>query len=211
MAFAKVGSILQTATTSLSLNPASVGDLILYGVVAESATVYPTGISGGHCTWTQIGAKFLGTHTTYYAAVFAGQATATGSATATLAFSGTTPTIRSAGQEFSSTVGSWSVDGPQGNLDSTSTKTFPALAPSGPGSLYFGYAYWTGTYSSGSTPGYVYEEDSHSNGVIFNPACTTAAQQPSFTTSSGVFGISVLIRESALSPVLPLMVGMGVC
>jgi hypothetical protein len=198
--FAAVGSLLQTITTSLTVAPTATGQLVLVEVVAESNTVFCNGISGGNSTWVQLGTNFLGTVTdAYFCSVFAGKSTATGSAAATLTFSGTTPVIRCAGQIFSSTVGSWALDGSQGNLNSAGTNTSPSLTPAGAGDLYFGYFIDEGTATAGATSGYTYDVDAHSNGLCFNPACTSAAQAPVWGDSGLALGVAVLLREAAVA------------
>jgi len=193
--FAPVGGNLYTTTTSLTMANQAVTDLLLVEVVASSATVWCNGISGGGATWTQIGAPFLGNYTSRYVTLFAGKVTATGAATATLTFSGTTPAFYCAGHEFSSTVGYWTVDGPPGAVDHTAITTIASLTPAAAGDLYFGYAFDAGTATAGATTGYTYAIDAGGNGMCWNAACTSAAQNPAFGDSNTRLGVAVLMRE----------------
>lgn len=194
-----IGTMAQTATTSLALTPAHAGDLIFVDIVSVGAP--PTGISGGGCTWQQVGTTLTGvTNAGDYAAAYEGTVVTTGSATATLAFSGTPTTIRCVAQEAQSSTGAWIVDGPQGNLDSSGTNTLPSLTPSAPGDLYIGYTFDNSTATAGTTPGYTYDIDSHGNGLAFNPDCGSGAQAPVWGTSTCAIGISVLFKAVVPSP-----------
>lgn len=196
MSFAAVGSLIQGTTSSLSLSPANVGDLILIEVInASNNTVHCSGVSGGGCTWTQLGTVATGVTNSRTAVVFAGKVTATGSATATITWSGTAPAnIRITGHEYFSSVGVWAID-QQGMLDSAGTATMPSLTPAGAGELYFAYELDSGTAVVGSTTGYSYAVDAHSNGVAWNAVCTASAQAPSFGDSTCTFGLAVLVKE----------------
>jgi len=198
MTWTPVGSLFATTSTSLTVAPTGTNQLALVAVVAESATVFCNGISGGNCTWTQIGTPFKGTTTAYYVSLWQGVSTASGSATATLAFSGTTPTIRAAGRMFSSSIGAWVVD-KRGTIDAAATQTFTASTPTGAGELYFGFAYTVaGNLTAGSTSGYVYALDPNGNALCYDLACTSAAQAPVWAGGTDtIFGVDVLIIEGA--------------
>ena len=194
-----IGTMAQTATTSLALTPAHAGDLIFVDVVSVGAP--PTGISGGGCTWQQVGTPLTGVvNAGDYAAAYEGTVITTGSIVATLAFTGTPTTIRCVAQEAQSSTGAWIVDGPQGNLDSSGTNTLPSLTPTAPGDLYIGYTFDNSTATAGSTPGYTYDIDSHGNGLAFNPDCGSGAQAPVWGTSTCAIGISVLFKAVVPSP-----------
>jgi hypothetical protein len=201
MTFAAVSTIIQTTTTSLSTAPTVIGQFYIVETVCASATVYCNGMSGGNCTWVQLGSQFVGTTFAYYASTFLGTATATGAATATLTFSGTKPTTRTSGQLFSSTVGSFSLDGTVGTVDSSGTANYPSLNPAGAGELYFGFAYWDGACTNGTTTGYVYQQDAGSNGMVYNVACTSGAQAPTWGSAGASLGQAVLLKESAAAVV----------
>ena len=197
MAFTAVGSFVQTTTTTLAVNPTRVGNFYVAEVIAFSNTVYASSISGGNCTWTQTGSKFLGTNNAFYATVFIGKATATGAANATIAFSGSTPSFGCVAQQFSSSIGSYAQDGLQGTLDlAVGTADSASLTPSGPGDLYFAYFYDSGTAVGGSTTGYTYDVTTGGNGVVFNPACGSGTQIPVWGDTGIVYGVAVLLKET---------------
>ncbi len=205
MPFSSVGSIILCSGTTFTVSPQSVGNLILMEVITFSQSVYCTGISGGGCTWQQIGPVYAGGDVTpaagsFSAVMFAGKVTATGSATATLSLNGTAPTIRGAGHEFSSSAGAWTFD-VQGVVDTGGgTASFPSLTPAGAGELYFGYAIDQFNGTNGSTTGYTYGQDAHGNNWLYNPNCTSSAQAPTTGDSENIFGLAVLVRSvSALS------------
>jgi hypothetical protein len=196
MAFTTVGGVVSTDTSSLSLNPQAIGDFFLVEIIS-SAPHNCSSISGGGCTWTQVGTTFTGSvNSTWVSTVYVGKVTATGSATATYTFSGGAPaTIRSAGQEFSTTAGAWGLD-IQGHLDGSGTATMPSLTPAGSGELYFGFFYDSGSNVTGTTAGYAYGQDTHSNGICYDTACAVTAQAPTMGDSGNIFGIAILMKET---------------
>jgi hypothetical protein len=193
--FAAVGSEIQTTSTSLTVNPAATGHLFMVTVVSSSNTVWCTSITSSNATWTPVGSVWNDSTHTRTHAVFAGKSTATGSATATLGFNGATPTIRCVGQEFSSTVGAWSIDGTQANLSSANTNTMPSLTPVASGELYWCFGIASTTPTAGSTSGYTYFIPTVANALAFNPACTSAAQAPVWGNSVLQSMTAVLMRE----------------
>jgi hypothetical protein len=196
MTFAAVGSIIQATSSSFSLTPHTVGDLILIEVSGSSSAVYPVSLSSSNVTWSSWG-YYRGTANGYSAAVFAGKVTAASAATVTVAWSGTAPSLIFVdGQEFSSTVGSWALD-QIGHIDTTgANSTWAALTPAGAGELYFGYADDPGTAVAGSTSGYTYVVDAQSDAMAYNPACTSAAQAPVWGDTGQAFGMMVLVKET---------------
>jgi hypothetical protein len=195
--FAAVGSSIQEFnTSSFSLTPGGVGNLILLEINNKSNnTVTCNGVSSSNVTWAQMGTSHAGA-TQLTAVIFAGKVTSTSAATVTLTWNGTTPgSYQADGQEFSSTQGAWSLD-TQGNLDGSGTNTWPSLTPAGSGELYFGYAYNSVGASAGSTSGYTYVVDAHANGMAYNPACSGSAQAPVWGDSTQIFGIMILVEET---------------
>lgn len=203
MTFAAVGSLIQATSASFSLTPQAVGDLILLQVHnLSNATVYATAASSSNVTWSSY-AHYLGSANTNTATVFAGKVTSASVATVTFTWSGAAPaTVFTDGQEFSSTAGAWVLD-TSGHVDTkASNSTWASLTPAGPGELYFGYCTNPGTAVAGSTSGYTYDVDAQTNGVAFNPACTSAVQAPVWGDTGQDFGLMVLVREtpSFISP-----------
>ena len=194
MTFTAVSTLVQTTTTTLAVNPTRVGNFYLAEIITNSGTVYCNSITGGNCTWTLL-TSFKGHNNSTYASVFTGVATATGSANATLAFSGTTPTFEAVAQQFSSSAGSFTL-ATSGTLDLvTGTNTWPSLTPDGPGNLYFGFFYDSGTAVNGSTTGFTYTSYA-GDGVAYNPGCGSGAQAPVWGDSGSIFGIAVLLTET---------------
>jgi hypothetical protein len=191
-ALTPVGPLITSlGSSTVSVSPVSVGDLVLLHVVADGAS--PTGISGGNCTWVQVGTTFTGTvNAGFGGAVYAGTATATGAATATVTFSAPPAESGIAGQEYHSSTGQW-VFVAQANLDSTGSNTLPVLNPTGPGQLYSAYPVCLSGGTAGQTPGYTYELDAFDNPYVFNPSCAQSPQAPTLGNSGANFGIAVLM------------------
>ena len=209
MAFTAVGSFTQATTLTPSVTTVADGDLYLLGIQAQSATVHPTGVSGGGCTgWTQMGTTYSGTQGTCNISVWAGQVASAGTATLTVTLSGTAPAMRIAGQEFSAT-GAWAYD-TSGGKSTASSNTFPSLTPAGAGELYFSWSD-VDSLSAGSTSGYTYDEDSHSNWCVFNPSCTSSAQAPAFPANSDFDAFAVLLKvassDAAVTPAVLAVTG----
>ena len=205
MTFTAVGSAIFDAVGTVSITPHTIGNLILFEVTNKTnATVFATAISSSSVTWVQVGTHFGGASNAWTSTLFAGKATATSAGAITITWSGTTPgTIRNAGQEFSSTVGSWALD-VQGHLDGAGTNTSPSLTPAAAGELYFCWLQDSGSAVAGSTTGYTYDISPQSNGMAFNPNCTSAAQAPVWGDSTLAFGIAALMKETAtVSPAPP--------
>jgi hypothetical protein len=189
MAFSAVGSPIDANSTTFSVSPVSVSNFILVIVLDTFGTANPTGITGGNCTWTQLGSGFSGNvYMNWAGAIFVGTPQATGSATATVVWNGTPANTRGDGMEFSSTHG-WALD-TQGFIDSTGTNTWA-------GELYFGYCWDSGSASAGSTPGFNYFPDSRGNGVGYNVNCTAAAQAPVWGDAGFTSGMMILIKDAA--------------
>ena len=180
MTFAATGSFLFSNSAALTVNNQGTGNLLVVEVLNyTNSTVWATGLSGGGATWTQAGVEFSGTTNPYASSVFLGTVTATGAGTATPSWSGTTPGgYEIDGHEFTSTVGSWAFI-MQGNLDSTSTNSWPSLTAQA-GDLYFGGASATGGGGAvgGSTSGYTYNVNANNDGSAFNPNCGAGATFP---------------------------------
>jgi hypothetical protein len=200
MTFAAVGSSFAQTSTSWSLTPAGVGNFILVEVISETAADWATALSSSNVTWsvlvapTTVGADV--------STVFIGQVTAASAATVTVTLNTGTPTLRIAGQEFSTSAGYSSVSLDTSGTATTSTLTYPSLTPThGSGELYFGYAVNAGTAVAGSTSGYTYYVDANGNGLCFDASCTSSAQAPVWGGSAAVIdGISVLLSESGPAP-----------
>ena len=200
MTWSAVGGLIQATSATFSLTPGGAGDLILLEVtVPPDSAVICSSAASSNATWTLL-ASLTGVNVQGTAAVLAGTVTGTGTATVTLTFTGGSPAaIRAGGQEFSSTAGSWALDAHGNEDDASATTDYPTLTPAGAGELYFGYAYNSESSVAGSTSGYVYESDAHSNGLCYNVSCTSSAQTPVWGDSDTRIGIAVLMKETGAS------------
>ena len=204
MTFTAVGSPFFAANSStFSLTPGGVGDLILVQVINEdNDTVFASALSSSNVTWSQMGSSIFNASGLVTAVQFAGKVTSTGTATVTVSWSGSAPSnIRLAGSEFSSTIGSWVLD-VQGSVNGD-TNTWASLTPATSGELYWGFCLDETTAVAGSTSGYTYTVDPvHGNGMAFNPSCASGiATAPVWGDSTQVFGIMNLVREAGSGPV----------
>lgn len=190
--FAKVGGLIQSMGANITINPVNVGDLVLLHCISNGSAP-PSGVAGGNCNWSQVGTTFSGTvNNGLIGAVFAGTATATGSAVATVSYTGTPSTIRNAAQEFTSSTGLWSLV-TQANLDSAGTNTMPTINTTVTGQLYSIFEFDNVATTAGATSGYFYEIDANGNALVFNPNCGIGAQAPTLGDSTSAFGIAVLM------------------
>jgi hypothetical protein len=187
-----VGGLIQSATPTIAVNPVHVGDFVVLHLSSQGSAP-PNGISGGNCTWQQVGTTFNGTvNTGFSCAVWVGTATATGSAPATVTYSGTPTAIRNAGHAYTSSSGTFTFVS-QGNLDSAGTSVMPSVSPSAAGQLYSCFDFDNATATAGTTTGYTYEVDSNGNGYCFNPSCAGTAQAPVWNDLTGAFGTAVML------------------
>lgn len=204
MSFANAGSLIAQTASSFTLTPAGAGNLIVLVIInRDNSSVTVTGVSSSNVTWVQAGTSFAGSTNAMTASTWLGTVTAASAATVTISWSGTTPTARVAGREFSSTAGSWALDA-QSGLDSGGTNAWPSLPPSaGAGDLYLGFAIDSGSASAGSTTGYTYQSTPQGNGVAYNPACGAGATGPTWGDSGQAFGQMVLVRETGAAAASP--------
>lgn len=182
--------------TSFTLVPTAVGDLMVVGVGNFSNdTVFATTLSSSNVTWTTVGHSLGTAQGAMTMTLFVGKVTAASTATVTVTYSGTTPAgTEITGQQFHSTVGSWTVDTSAG-LNSAGTTTWPTLTPSGTGELYAGFAFDSGaTAVAGSTSGYTYIIDGGDNGWAYN-LNVSAASAPVWGDAGQACGFMVLMAE----------------
>lgn len=191
--FTPVGGLIAgTGISTFTNSPANIGDLCLVHVTT-SGSAPATAISGGNCTWVQVGTTFNGSvNAGFSTAVFAGTATGTGAATATVTFAGSPASIFIDGQEYTSSTGTWTFMA-QGNLDSAGTATMPSLTTSA-GDLYQMFAYSAGTSVAGATTGFTYIVTGSTNGFCYDAACTAAPQAPVWGNATNLFGVAVRMQ-----------------
>jgi hypothetical protein len=199
MTIAAVGTIFSATAKTFTLTPAHVGDFILLGVVSETTADYATSVSSSNVTWS-----VLVSHTTlstYAVTHFIGEVTSASSATVTITTAAGSPTLRIAGQEFSTTAGYSALTLDTSGTVSSTTNNLPSLTPGhGAGELYWYYGFASGTATNGSTSGYTYQQDANGNPMVYDASCTSSAQAPTMSgTAAGEYGIAVLIYEAATS------------
>jgi hypothetical protein len=200
MAFTVDGSLIQATSSTFTLVPGHTGELIMIAVTQISnGTVTATALSSSNATWTlQRTFKASGAHQVGTTAIFTGVATSTSSQTVTVTWSGATPaTIRIVGRAFTTTTGAWAVTS-GADLDSAGTNTWPSLTAPVAGCLYWGFVTDSGTATAGSTAGWVYEVDAHSNGEAYNQNCLAASVAPVWGDSTQQMGSVVMVKETNL-------------
>lgn len=210
MAWTAVGSLNPNGNnaTSFSLTPSAVGNMMFVSVGQfANGTVYANSLSSSNVTWTLAGFT-QGTAHGYTEAVFLGAVTVASAATVTIGWSGTAPPTTNmlwSGQEFHSTVGSWTVD-QVGHLDSADTNTWASLTPAGNGELYVGAAQDNATAIGGTgQPAFTFLVDTNGNGLAYNLNCSAGtAYAPVWGDSSQAVGVMLMVAEgSGSSPPSP--------
>jgi hypothetical protein len=190
-----------STTSTMSINPTAVGNLVVLWAVCPSNTVNASSVTGGNCTWTAIpGATSNGTGREYIK-MFWGKATATGAANITVTWSASATGLFpvTTAQQFTSGGGSgtpWAVVA-SNHLENTASAsvTFPGLAASGATQLYAALGSTatsgTGTSAGSTSGGWVWQTDGYSNAVPYNlsvgPGTVTApsaTNNPSTATSN---------------------------
>ena len=206
MTFAHVGSTLSwDASSGILLTPNGVGNLIVLCEVTKLAqTPMLTNISSSNVTWSRLTPDFDTSvaSTPTAAAIWIGTVTSTSQASVTLTWTGggSEPAHWEAEvNEFSSTVGSWSLDTYAGIDANGGNHAYPSLTPAGADELYVGIHYDDSGASAGSTSGYTYHVTSHGNGALYNADCTSSTQSPTWAGTEVMGGIAALIKEAPAS------------
>lgn len=213
MTISPVGSLAAAGSTgqsTLSVTPASIGDILAFCAVAQGAGSTVTALSGGGVTTWARATSYSDTSTNSYLDCWYGVVTAAGAATITATgLSGTTFNVL-ASQEFSKTdPGSWTLiaatppggsSGP--SLGSGLAVSWPSLAASGAASyLYFGNGISVfGTLNAGSTPGFAYPSTGFtSNRPCYNPAYSGTAPTTTQTNTGAYDTVGMLIGAGTAS------------
>jgi hypothetical protein len=196
--FTPAGSIIQNSSGSSStftLAPHAVGDLVLMSATTFSATVFATGISSANATW-EVLATYLAPTDNYYITVFAGTVTSVTSATATVAWSGAVSYNEINGQEFSSSAGAWYLDAWAGQ----DAGSMPPLTPSsGSPELYWQYTSDNAT-AAGSGSGFTVTANWDGGGMAYNPSVTSVTTGATWSDGQETGGIAVLMAEGTAPP-----------
>lgn len=204
MTFTAVGSLqnaenaVTSTSTTFSLTTTTVGDFILAQFCCN--TSYASVVTSTRCTWTQLapvtGAQAFTFSSPFNSNIWIGQVNSTGTDTVSVTFNASMggANCRFDAQEFHSSVGGVYLD-TFGVLNNPSgTNTWPTLTPSGTGELYWGWSEDSGSAVSGSTSGFVYTIDSHSNGAGYCLS-VSSAYTPVWGDSGQVAGLMALLRE----------------
>ncbi len=194
---------LGAASTTFSLNPASKGNLILFGIYIVTRTASITSMSGGGVSnWHQVTAYNEPTSGDREE-LWEGTVTSTGSSTLTVNFASSATAIEGAIDEFSSgqdAATDWKVDtsGALENIPSSGTDvTFPAMTATSNNELYWSFADLQNAYNnpSGScgSGGYVCETTASNNGIIYNTNISAGVLNAPTATQTGITANSYTI------------------
>ncbi len=190
-------------TSSLSVSPQHVGDLMVLAVKVYCSTAMVTGVSGGGVTtWTRVDGPYYG-YDDADLELWMGKVTATGSSTITVSFSTNVRHVYVglAAHEFSASSGAstiWSLDqaGSLSNSSST-TVTFPKLTPGGTGELYMGYGAVGKYASAGSTSGFTYAITADDDVVAYDTNVSSTVQPTAKQNPAGYSGaVAVVVKAS---------------
>jgi hypothetical protein len=184
-----------TTTSTLSINPTAVGNLMVLWAVIASTTISASSVSGGNCTWNAItGATSSGTGRNFVK-MFWGKATSTGAANATITWSasatGLFPCTTAQQWTCTGVSGStpWAVVN-SGHLENVAgaSVVFPGIAASGASQLYAGLgctaSSGTGTSAGSTTGGWVWQTDGFSNAFPYNLSVGPGTVTPPSATNN---------------------------
>jgi hypothetical protein len=201
---ASVGALTNksgTGVTTLAVSPQHVGDLLALAVKVSSSSITGSSVSGGGVSaWTRAVSASEGGNELQ---IWTGTVGATGSSTVSITFSASVASIYTglAVHEFSASSGSstvWGIDSASGiSNPSSTTVTFPKLAPLGTGELYFGYAGVANNGAAGSTSGFSYATTSDADVATYDTDVLAAVQPTAKQSPAGVSGgVAALITAS---------------
>jgi hypothetical protein len=196
-----VGSLVTAAGTTLTVSPASLGDVIVLSTETwnEVATVASV-TGGGVTTWTEISSAYDTTSTGNSESLWYGTVTSLGTSTISVNYtggsSGSWPSASA--QEFTNGTGAstvWTVDvaGTSDNTTASTSVTFPTLTAATPNELYVGYAFSTGTTAAGTNAGYVYQSDVWGGSFIYDTAVTGTTAPTSGGSKNSSLALGVLL------------------
>lgn len=202
MTFTAVGSLTSAenavsgTSTTFSLTPSTAGDFILVSLANNSQAA--SAVTSSRVTWTKLTSDFSFTTTspTMWINHWIGTVNSTGADTVTVTYAGSMGgnNSRFDAREFHSSLGNVALDQTGTVSSAGGTANWATLTPAGSGRLYWGWSEDQGSAVAGSTSGFVYEPDSHSNasGYCLN---VSAAYTPVWGDSGMIAGVMVLVRE----------------
>jgi hypothetical protein len=198
------------AITTLSVNPQTVGDVLVVMDEQDDNAVTTTSLSGGGVTTWSRAIQYVGTGEPREYELWYGQVTSTGSSTITFTLSGSIVghNAEYEAQEFTAGLGSssvWTLDTTNHQENSSSTTlTYPSLTPAGAGELYFGFIDMPNPPSAGSTPGVTYYTTPDANQIAYDPASGSGALQPTSTqgspAASSAIALFMSVHASMVAP-----------
>lgn len=178
---------------NVTLNCANEGDLMALVVLCSPASSYPTGVSGGGCTWQQVGETIQGTVNDWAGALYTGTVkTAGNNQVVTVSFNGSTTAEHSRFHEFEVVGGGWSVDD-WGLIDSPGTSDWTPLNATGTNELYYGYAQ-SDAAADGSQSGWAYRIDGDVNMLAYTCDAGPGTVQPVMGDGGERFGMMLLVK-----------------
>ncbi len=213
-----VGTLASNAATgvaTLSVSPQHAGDLLILAVKADSTSITVLSVSGGGVTtWSRAEGPYTG-YGGHDLEIWSGTVASVGTSTITVVFSGSVSAVYTglAAEEFAGPAAGtvWGIDTGAGIPNASSTTvTFPALAPAGAGELYFGYATVANSGSAGSTSGVSYATTSDDDVVAYDTDVGGALQPTALQSPGGVSGaLALLVTASTPSPTTPTVTGVS--
>jgi hypothetical protein len=202
--------VAATGNTTLSVNPQTVGDLMVVYAKVPNTSISLTSVSGGGVsTWTK-GVQFFATAVTEDMEIWFGKITTPGPSTITFTWSASVSSLitECGAQEFTAGFGSstvWALD-TSGTINNTSSSTvsFPPLTPANTGELYVGYCWAQNNSAAGSTAGFTYTLTPNVNINTYDPNVSSAVSPTATQSPAGnSAGVAVLIHVSNASPLAP--------
>jgi hypothetical protein len=203
--FTAVGSLtsaenaVSATTTTFSLTTTTAGDFILVSLCNNSQPAIA--VSSTRVTWYQLtpAFSFASMSPTGQINHWLGRVNSAGSDTVTVTYAASMGgnNSRFDAREFHSSVGNVVVDA-VGTVSGAGTANWATLTPTGaPGGprMYWGWAEDSGSGVAGSTSGFVYEPDSHSNQEGYCLS-VTAAYTPVWGDAGAIAGVMILLREA---------------
>jgi hypothetical protein len=214
-AISPVGSLYTgngTGLTTLSVNPTTIGDCLIFAPTHGATGSTITSVTGGHCaSWTRIAGPFTASgYSATVEEIWVGVCNAIGSA-ANITIAGASlgsSSQRLVARQFTTGQGAastWIADGSPANFeqDSTASATlnWPTLTPTGTNRMYLGRGSVGSTANTtGQTSGYTVSLDAGSNPFFYNPSVANSAQSPTCTqATANHYTISAVL---VYSPVL---------
>jgi hypothetical protein len=184
-------------STTYALTTVTAGNFILASLSNNSQPA--SAVSSTRVTWTKLTADFTFTSTSpsLINNIWLGTVNSAGSDTVTVTFAASMAgnNSRFDAREFHSSVGSVFLD-KTGTVGPTASANWATLTPAGPGELYWGWSEDSGSAVAGSTSGFVYEPDSHSNQAGYCLS-VSSAYTPVWGDAGAIGGVMVLMTETA--------------